>query len=88
LDELTAEEKLAAARGGASDFAFNLDLNAFEFSYQNEVFGGIAISIRTRETWNSSLNEDFSDLIFRGRAANYFDSLTYIDGTDTTVIAN
>ncbi len=88
LDDLTAEEKLAAAEGFASDFSFNYDYNAFGFSYQNEKFGGIAFSIRTRATWNSSLSNDFSDLLFRGQTASYFDSLLYVDGTDTTTILN
>ena len=87
LDALTTEEKLAAAEGYASDFAFNFDYNAFGFSYQNEKFGGIAIAVRSRATWNSSLNDRFSDLLFRGQTSSYFDSLLYVDGTDTTWIA-
>lgn len=88
LDDLTAEEKLAAAEGFASNFAFNYDYNAFGVAYQNEKFGGIAISIRTRATWNSRLSDDFSDLLFRGETASYFDSLIYVDGIDTTTILN
>lgn len=88
LDALTTEEKLAAAEGFASDFAFNFDYNAFGFSYQNEKFGGIAVAVRSRATWNSSLNDRFSDLLFRGQTSSYFDSLLYVDGTDTTWIAN
>lgn len=88
LDDLTAEEKLAAAEGFASDFSFNYDYNAFGFSYQNPKFGGIAFSIRTRATWNSSFSDDFSDLLFRGKTASYFDSLLYVDGVDTMTIAN
>ncbi len=88
LDALTTEEKLAAAEGFASDFAFNFDYNAFGFSYQNDKFGGIAIAVRSRATWNSSFNDQFSDLLFRGQTASYFDSLIYVDGVDTTMIAN
>ena len=88
LDSLSAEEKLAAAEGFASDFSFNYDYNAFGISYQNPKFGGIAFSMRTRASWNSSFSDDFSDLLFRGKTASYFDSLVYVDGTDTTMILN
>ena len=88
LDDLTTEEKLSAVEGFASDFAFNYDYNAFGFSYQGEKFGGFAFSIRSRASWNSSFNEQFSDLLFRGQTASYFDSLIYVDGIDTTTILN
>ncbi len=36
----------------------------------------------------SKLNDQFSDLIFRGKTAAYFDSLSYFNGMDTVMIAN
>ncbi|MBI3133092.1 MAG: hypothetical protein HYZ14_00310 [Bacteroidetes bacterium] len=88
LDSLTYEQKMDAINGFASDFAFNMDYNMFGASYQNPKFGGIAISIRSRATWSSSLSPKFSDLIFQGRNSMYFDSLQYYNGTDTVNIAN
>lgn len=88
LDSLSNEEKIAAAQGFASDFAFNWDYNMFGISYQNEKFGGIAFSLRSRATWASSFDNTFTDILFRGKFSNYFDSLSYFNGMDTVMIAN
>ena len=60
----------------------------FGIAYQGDIFGGLAFSIRTRATWNSNFNTDFSDVIFNGVQASYFDSLSYLDNGDTLMIAN
>lgn len=88
LDSLTYEQKRDAINGFADDFAFNWDYNMFGASYQSPKFGGIAVSIRSRATWNSSLSQDFSELLFQGNFSNYFDTLQYYNGTDTVNIAN
>jgi hypothetical protein len=88
LDSLTYDDKVKAAEGFASDFAFNWDYNMFGASYQNDKFGGIAFSIRSRATWSSSFDTQFSDLLFQGKFSNYFDTLQYFNGTDTVNIGN
>ncbi|MBD3636788.1 MAG: hypothetical protein HUJ25_05545 [Crocinitomicaceae bacterium] len=88
LDTLTYDQKIQAAEGFASDFAFNWDYNMFGVSYQSEKFGGIAFSLRSRATWNSSFSSSFSDILFQGKFSSHFDSLMYFNGTDTTTIAN
>ena len=88
LDTLSNEQKANAISGFADDFAFNWDYNMFGFSYQNEKFGGIAVSIRSRASWSSSFSPEFSDLIFNGRQSAYFDTLQYWNGSDTVNIAN
>ena len=88
LDTLSYDQKIDAINGFASDFAFNWDYNMFGASYQNEKFGGIAISIRSRASWGSSFSNEFSNLIFNGQFSNYFDTLHYDNGTDTVNIAN
>lgn len=88
LDSMSYEEKMSAINGFASDFAFNWDYNMFGASYQNEKFGGIAFSIRSRATWASSFSPEFSELLFNGQFSNQFDSLQYFDGVDTVNIAN
>src|SRR5690606_36361654 len=75
LDTLSREQKIQAAQGFASDFAFNWDYNMFGISYQSEKFGGVAFSLRSRATWSSSFSDEFSDLLFNGKFANAFDSL-------------
>jgi hypothetical protein len=89
LDSLTREQKIEAAKSfGGSDFAFNFDNNIFGFSYQSPKFGGLALSIRTRASWGSNFNADFSDILFQGKHATYFDSLSYDSGGDTLMVAN
>ena len=66
----------------------DMNFNWLGFSFQSEKLGGIAFNISENYTWYSRLNENTTDLIFNGRVANYFDSLTVAFGTDTSVIAN
>ncbi|MGV6861215.1 MAG: DUF5723 family protein [Putridiphycobacter sp.] len=89
LDTLTTDQKIQAAKDfGGSDFAFNFDNNLFGFSYQTPKFGGIAVSVRTRASWSSNFSSNFSELLFKGSQASYFDSLVYTNGTDTTLVPN
>jgi hypothetical protein len=89
LDTLSNDEKVQAANDfGDSDFAFNFDNNIFGFAYQTPKFGGIAISIRTRASWNSNFNAEFSDMLFQGQHSSYFDSLSYSNGSDTSMVEN
>ncbi len=88
METLSDSDKIDAAMGFADDFAFNFDYNFFGLSFQNEKFGGLAFSMRSRATWASGLSEDFSKLLFQGRRSAYFDSLQYFNGVDTVNIAN
>ena len=89
LDSLTREDKIEAVKSFSnSDFAFNFDNNIFGFAYQNDLFGGIALSIRTRANWTSTFNSEFTDILFNGNTASYFDSLTIVSGLDTSIVAN
>lgn len=89
LDTLTTQQKADAVRDfSGSDFAFNFDNNIFSFAYQSQKFGGIAISVRTRASWNSNFSSQFSNILFNGNQSSYFDSLTYTNGIDTSVVAN
>lgn len=83
----------AQKRDAAADFAEKgvnmfVNLNWFGISYQNEKLGGIAFNIRESYQWYSKLNQETTDIIFRGKLANYFDSLTVVYGSDTSRIAN
>lgn len=64
------------------------DYNWGGFAFQNEKFGGIAVNIRESYQWYSKLNEELTDILFKGKLSNYFDSLTIVFGSDTSVIAN
>lgn len=83
------KQRAAAGEYAEAGIAIDADYNWFGASYQDEKFGGIAATIRESYNWNSQINQETSDIIFRGRLSSYFDSLTVVnmDG-DTSVIAN
>ncbi|MES2799356.1 MAG: hypothetical protein V4638_05020 [Bacteroidota bacterium] len=58
------------------------------FAFQNEKFGGIAVSVNENYQWYSKLSENTTDILFNGKLAEYFDSLTIVFGNDTSMIAN
>lgn len=68
--------------------ALSLDYNWLGASYYHDVLGGVAISIREHYNWYSKLNEQTTDLIFRGNLSSYFDSLVIAFNGDTSIIAN
>lgn len=78
----------AAAMYAQAGIAVNVDYNWGGFAFQGKKFGGIAFNIRENYQWFSQLNQQTSDIIFRGKLSNYFDSLTVVFGNDTTRIAN
>lgn len=83
-----AKQKEAVPQYAEQGIAINASFNWFGASYQNEKFGGIAIQVRERYNWFSQLNQETTDLVFRGQLASYFDSLTVVFGSDTSTIAN
>ncbi len=89
----TAKFDLGAQRDAAAEYAetgITMDgqYNWGGFSYQGKRFGGIAFNVTENYNWYSKLNTDLTDIIFRGKLANYFDSLTVVVSGDTSVIAN
>jgi hypothetical protein len=83
-----AEQKEFAQDYAESGMAIDLSYNWFGFSFQTKKFGGIAVSVSEHYNWYSKLNAQTSDLIFQGNVSSYFDQLTVVYGTDTTMIAN
>lgn len=71
-----------------SGIAINADYNWAGFAFQAKKFGGIAFNIRENYQWYSKFNEQTTDLLFRGKFASYFDSLTIVFNGDTSMIAN
>ena len=78
----------AAADYAESGMTINASYNWFGASFQHDVIGGFAISVNENFNWFSQLSEQTTDLIFRGRLSNVFDSLTIAMNGDTTVISN
>lgn len=92
-DRENADFDLDAQLEAAGDYAetgiaINADYNWFGASFYNEKFGGIAFSARTSYNFFAQLNEQTADIVFRGRLASYFDSLTIAINADTSTIAN
>jgi hypothetical protein len=82
------QQKEAAADYAQAGISMFVNYNWGGFSFQSPKFGGIAINVRESYQWYSKLNQATTDIIFRGKLSNYFDSLTVVFGTDTTRIAN
>lgn len=88
-DESTwTEQKEYAVQYANSGLDISVQYNWFGFAAQYEKFGGIAFNINEDYHWYSKLNENTTGILFEGKLANYFDSLTVVFGTDTSRIAN
>lgn len=81
-------QREAAASYAQSGVSIFIDYNWAGLAFQGKKFGGIAFNVRENYQWYSKLNEQTTDIIFRGKLSNYFDSLTVVFGTDTSRIAN
>ena len=82
------EKKYAAQQFANSGLAINGDYGAFGFSFATEKFGGIAFRINDNVNVYARLGEEASDLVFMGKRSSYFDSLVYVNGADTVILAN
>jgi hypothetical protein len=82
------EQKQFASEYLRAGISMDASYNWLGYSFHNEKFGGIAISITENYNWYSRLSDQTADLIFDGKFANYFDSLTVVFGTDTSSIYN
>ncbi|RYM33279.1 hypothetical protein ERX46_10050 [Brumimicrobium glaciale] len=82
------QQKSAASDYAESGITVNASYNWFGASYQSEKFGGIAISINEEINWFSQLNRQTTDLIFRGKRSDYYDSLVIVYQGDTSTISN
>lgn len=94
---------LQASKGGTIDYQRQLnavadyqqagigvyaDINWAGFSFQTQKFGGIAFNIRENYQYYSQMNQQTTDLLFRGKTSGLFDSLVVAFGSDTSVIRN
>lgn len=82
------EQQQFAKDFAGSNILINANYNWFGASVQFEKFGGIAFSVSENYQWDSRMGQTTSDLLFNGKYANSFDSLTIVYGNDTTSIAN
>lgn len=81
-------QRAAAGEYAQSGVAIFIDYNWAGLAFQGKKFGGIAFNIRENYQWYSKLNEQTTDIIFRGKLSSYFDSLTVVFNGDTTQVAN
>ncbi|WP_107039998.1 DUF5723 family protein [Brumimicrobium mesophilum] len=82
------QQREAVAEFSESGISVNAGYNWFGASFQSEILGGIAISVNEDINWFSQLNEQSTDLIFRGKYSDYYDSLVVVFQGDTSTIAN
>ncbi|MEY3238014.1 MAG: hypothetical protein RI883_2115, partial [Bacteroidota bacterium] len=78
----------ASADYAESGISMFVNYNWGGFAFQSEQFGGIAFNVRENYQWYSKLNNQLTDIIFRGKLSSYFDSLTIVVAGDTSVIPN
>ncbi len=77
----TTEQKAqAAADFVQSPLAMNFDLLNIGFSVYNEKFGGIGFTVKDRISWYSEFNSNFSEMLFLGYNASYFDQVELTSG--------
>jgi hypothetical protein len=81
-------QKEEAAKYAQAGIAINVDYNWAGFSFQGAKFGGIAFNISENYQWYSRMNQQTTDIIFRGKFSDYFDSLTVVFNGDTSRIQN
>lgn len=82
------DQKKYALQYANSGLDISVQYNWFGFAAQYEKLGGIAFNINEDYHWYSKLNENTTGILFEGKLANYFDSLTVVFGSDTSRIAN
>lgn len=78
----------AAANYAQAGINVFFDYNWLGFSFQGKRFGGIAFNINENYSFNSKLNQQTSDIIFKGKLSDYFDSLTVNMNGNTFNIPN
>ncbi|TNE54524.1 MAG: hypothetical protein EP338_06825 [Bacteroidetes bacterium] len=82
------KQRETAAQYAEKGIALDANYNWGGISFQGKLLGGIAFNVVESYSWYSRLNENLSDLVFRGKIAPYFDSLTVVFGADTSRIMN
>lgn len=87
--EFTYDEKVLAAKDFSdAGFSIDMDFGVIGVAVTLDKVGGFGFRINSHTRFYSQLGPTASEILFLGRTAPYFDSLTAVDGTDTTVIAN
>ncbi len=75
-------ERITAAQTFKSNtVSVNFDFTLFGLAFQDEKFGGLAVSVRESFRYYSNLNPTASDYAFRGATSSVFDSLILSDGS-------
>lgn len=83
-----ADQRAAVADYAEAGITVNVNYNWFGAAFQGKLLGGLAISVNEDINWFSQLNRQTTDLVFRGKFSNYYDSLVVVYQGDTSTIAN
>ncbi len=87
--KFSLEEKRQAAKDFSnSGIAYNMDIGWAGAAIMTDALGGIGFRINEKMQFYSKFGSTASELLFLGYNAPMFDSLLYIDGVDTAMIAN
>jgi len=82
------KQKESVANYAQAGVMMQFNYNWGGFAIQGKRLGGFAFNVREEYRWYSKLNQQTTDILFRGKYASYFDSLKIVVGTDTSIIAN
>lgn len=84
--DLTLYDRIKAAQTFETNtVSANLDFTVFGLAFQDEKFGGLAVTVRESFRYFSILDPTAADYTFRGATSFVFDSLVLSDGS---VVAN
>lgn len=82
------KQKESVANYAQAGVMMQFNYNWGGFAIQGKRLGGFAFNVREEYRWYSKLNQQTTDILFRGKYSSYFDSLQIVIGTDTSMIAN
>ena len=87
--DFTQQQKIDAAKSFTdAGMAMNIDYGSIGAAITTDKLGGLAFRINDRFQFYSILGQGASEMLFLGKNAPYFDSLTIINGIDTSIVAN
>lgn len=74
------ERRDAAIKMSEAPLTINGDVTLLGVAFGNDKLGGFGVSIHDRAQWNSTMNSMFTDILFRGYEAGYFDQWILTNG--------
>ncbi len=81
-DASREEITILAQEFASSPFRLNSNAMIFGAALTTEKLGGIALKVNNKTSFNATMGDTFSDLIFNGSTSSVFENLVLADGTE------